>query len=110
MAKSRFALGQVFGAVGAAASTITTTFESIDSTLGMASAAIEHSRFKQAVRHRGERKTYATEVMAEVIASQAEAEAQIAKLIVEGKITSEAAKAAADDFKADLIAAGLIPA
>ena len=110
MAKSRFALGQVFGAVGSAANTVTTTFESIDSTLSMAADAIEHMRYKQAVRYRGERKTYGLEIMSEVIQAQAEAEAQIQKLIDDGKITADAAKAAADEFKADLVAAGLIPA
>ena len=110
MAKSRFALGQVFGAVGSAANTLTTTFESLDSTISMAADAVEHMRYKQAVRHRGERKTYGLEIMSEVIQAQAEAEAQVAKLIEDGKITSEAAKQIADEFKADLIAAGLITA
>lgn len=110
MAKSRLALGQVFGAVASAANTVSTTFDAIDETIGMASDLVSHTRYKQAVRYAGERKTYATEITAEVIRSRAEAEAEIKALVADGKITAEDAADVAAEFKAELQALGLMPA
>lgn len=110
MAKSRFALGQMFGAVASAANTVTTTFDALDETIGMASDFVTHTRYKQAVRYAGERKTYATEITAEVVRTRAEAEAEIKALVDEGKITAEDAADVAAEFKAELVALGLMTA
>lgn len=109
MSTSRFAFAKVLDSVGAAASTVTTTLDTIESGVSILANTIHQIEYKQSVRHTVERDGYAQSVIRESSVEEAKALAELRKQEEKGEFLGSDFETASDRLTAALIAKGLIP-